>query len=178
MYVAWGSVLSRARTSYVGIGMGCDLGRRKTCGQIPTHRQAKQILGGGVDITGIGLLYSWKSLSLTHWGGILPAGRGFWPTWPFPLFTFLLHVYTPSQSTLRSGNAVILCDQQTSAPWCCVAFQFQGIGSLQFHVGGVGGRPFGQVAIFLLFQEFSKAFEPSPVKITWSEDCPPSSFLE
>lgn len=40
------------------------------------------------------------------------------------------------------------------------------------------GRPFGQVAIFLLFQEFSKAFEPSPVKITWSEDCPPSSFLE
>lgn len=59
---------------------------------------------------------------------------------------FTLHINIAS--TLGSGNSVIFGDRQTSAPWCWVAFHFQGIGSLLFHVGGDGEGLLGKSPSF------------------------------
>lgn len=58
-----GSALARARPSYMGMGIGWIWGG-ETCGQIPTHRQSKQILGGPAGVAGVGLFYSIKRLSM------------------------------------------------------------------------------------------------------------------
>lgn len=71
MCVVGGPVLSGARTSYMGIVIGWIWGG-EACGQIPTHWQSKQILGGGAGMVGVGLFYSWKRPSVTQEGGILP----------------------------------------------------------------------------------------------------------
>ena len=97
--------------------------------------------------------------------------RGFQLTWPFPLFTSLLPVYTRhkhprARSRLQMSSQ--LCWLHTDTVTLC-SISFSGRRESPISCGWEWGRPFGQVAIFLLFQELGEAFELSPVKIAFAQ---------
>ena len=155
--VAWELVLSGA--IYVGTVIGWIWGG-ETCGQLPTR--SKQILGAWA------LPYFIpKRGSVTQKVECCP--RGFQLTWPFPLFTSLLPVYTRhkhprARSRLQMSSQ--LCWLHTDTVTLC-SISFSGRRESPISCGWEWGRPFGQVAIFLLFQELGEAFKLSPVKIAF-----------
>lgn len=157
--------LSKARPSSMGIGIGWLWGG-ETCGQIPTYRQSKSILGGPAGVAGVGLLfYSRKSLSM-RWNPSREASR--WPG----LF-LLLHFCSMFIPDINITERTHIWKTRRRLWWsdvgtgmlCSISFSRRWESPVSW--GWERGRPFGQAAIFLLFQEFGKAFEPSPVKITF-----------
>lgn len=171
MYAVGGSVLSRARTSYMGIVIGWIWGG-ETCGQIPGQLQPKQILGGPAGVAGAGLFYSRKRLSM-RWNPAREASS--WPG-PFLLlhfcFMFTLDInITEHAHVWKSCSLLWWSDIDTVMLW---SISFSRHWESSVSCGWERGSHFGQVAIVLLFQEFGKAFEPSPVKITFGTRTVPS----
>lgn len=140
MCVAWELVLSGA--IYVGTVIGWIWGG-ETIGQLPT--QSKQTLGGWalpyfIPERGSQYLRRWKAAQEAS-------------SWPGPfLFLRLCSVFTFDINITEHAHGCKFCSQlwwlHTDTVKCCVAFHFQGAGSLLFHVGGNGGGLLGKSPSF------------------------------